>query len=424
MFSGMTSDLISIHNTHLLTISPWIMRPIHTFLLLACMLTSAFSLSAQILPSSAFHVNRSGLTNAWHAFKKTGKGRVAFMGGSITEGAGWRDSVCQYLSSRFPETTFEFINAGISSTGSTPGAFRFSQDVLAAGPVDLLFEEAAVNDPTNGFTATYQLRGMEGIIRQARISNPNMDVIIMHCVDPDKLADYDKGVVPEVIGQHERVAEHYRANTIHLAKEVYARIKAGEFTWKDDFKDLHPSPFGHGVYARSIRTFLSAAFEQAENARPGPHKLPKMIDPASYSMGHYVNIKEASDLKGFMYNDFWRPTDGAGTRKRYVSVPVLEGNIPGSELTLSFKGKGVGICITSGPDAGMVEYEIDGRIRGMKQLHTRWSQSLHLPWYIMLEDELSPGSHTLKLRISSEKDERSKGSAVRIHQFLVNGPKE
>lgn len=400
------------------------MRYLQSCLLLACVLMSISRLSAQGLRSSDFHVNRSGLTNAWHTFKKTGKGRVAFMGGSITEGSGWRDSVCQYLTARFPDTKFEFINAGISSTGSTPGAFRFTQDVLAAGPVDLLFEEAAVNDPTNGFTAKYQLRGMEGIIRQARMSNPRMDVIIMHCVDPDKLADYERGVVPDVIGQHERVAVHYQANTIHLAREVFERIKAGEFTWKDDFKDLHPSPFGHGVYARSIRTFLSAAFDAAEKSSPKPHKLPGMIDPASYVMGRYANITEATALKGFSIINAWKPTDGAGTRKRYVSVPVLEGTVPGSELTLHFKGKGVGICITSGPDAGMVEYEIDGRIRGNKQLHTRWSQSLHLPWYVMLEDELSAGPHTLRLRISGERDERSKGHAVRIHQFLVNGPKE
>lgn len=400
------------------------MRYLQSCLLLACVLMSISRLPAQGLRSSDFHVNRSGLTNAWHTFKKTGKGRVAFMGGSITEGSGWRDSVCQYLMARFPDTKFEFINAGISSTGSTPGAFRFTQDVLAAGPVDLLFEEAAVNDPTNGFTAKYQLRGMEGIIRQARMSNPQMDVIIMHCVDPDKLADYERGVVPEVIGQHERVAAHYQANTIHLAREVFERIKAGEFTWKDDFKDLHPSPFGHGVYARSIRTYLSAAFDAAEKSSPKPHKLPGMINPASYDMGRYANITEATALKGFSIINTWKPTDGAGTRKRYVSVPVLEGTVPGSELTLHFKGKGVGICITSGPDAGMVEYEIDGRIRGTRQLHTRWSQSLHLPWYVMLEDELSAGPHTLRLRISGERDERSKGHAVRIHQFLVNGPKE
>lgn len=400
------------------------MSLIRLIALFISLLSFVAQVSAQLLPSGDFHVYRSGLTNSYHVFKITGKGRVAFMGGSITEGGGWRDSVCQYLSARFPETNFEFINAGISSTGSTPGAFRFAQDVLAAGPVDLLFEEAAVNDPTNGFTAKYQLRGMEGIIRQALISNPRMDVIIMHCADPEKLADYERGIVPEVIGQHERVAVHYRANTIHLAKEVYERIKAGEFTWKDDFRDLHPSPFGHGVYARSIRTFLSAAFEKAEQSRSRAHRLPRMIDPASYAMGRYGPLEDASNLKGFTLIGSWKPLDGVGTRKRFVSVPVLEGMGPGNELSFSFKGKAIGVCITSGPDAGIVEYEIDGRVRGKKSLHTRWSQSLHLPWYVILEDELEPGPHTLRLRISNEKDDRSRGHAVRIHHFLVNGPKD
>jgi len=52
-----------------------------------------------------------------------GKGRVAFLGGSITHNPGWRDSVMKYLENRFPETDFEFIAAGIPSMGSTPGAF-------------------------------------------------------------------------------------------------------------------------------------------------------------------------------------------------------------------------------------------------------------------------------------------------------------
>jgi sialidase-1 len=169
---------------------------------------------------------------------------------------------------------------------------------------------------------------------------------------------------------------------------------------------------------------MSAAFDAAEKAKPRSHRLPKMIDPASYSMGRYADIRQATDLHGFVLNTSWIPNDGVGTRKRYVSVPVLEGNEAGSVLTFRFQGKGVGICITSGPDAGVVEYEIDGSIRGTKQLHTRWSQSLHLPWYVMLEDELTSGPHILKMRISDQKDERSKGHAVRVHHFLVNGPKD
>ena len=85
--------------------------------------------------------------------------------------------VCDYLKQRFPGTEFEFINAGIPSTGSTPGAMRLVRDVLSKGMIDLLFEEAAVNDATNGISPKMQLRGMEGIVYHAIKSNPNMDIV-------------------------------------------------------------------------------------------------------------------------------------------------------------------------------------------------------------------------------------------------------
>lgn len=72
--------------------------------------------------------------------------RVAFLGGSITEMEGYRPLVEKWLTERFPQTKFSFIRAGISSTCSNTGAFRFQRDVVAQGPVDLLLVEFAVND--------------------------------------------------------------------------------------------------------------------------------------------------------------------------------------------------------------------------------------------------------------------------------------
>lgn len=222
------------------------------------------------------------------------KGVVAFMGGSITESDGWRNKVCQYLKEKFPETNFEFINTGIASTGSTPGAFRLSSEVLSKGKIDLLFEEAAVNDRTNGFDSLAQIRGMEGIVRQAKRSNPQMDIVLMHFVDPEKLIDYQHGVIPSEIQNHERVAEHYQVNSIHLAKEVYERIKNKEFTWADDFKDLHPSPFGQEVYFQSIKTFLNNAFNPVQkNGLNTAYTLPDILNDGSYYKARYLSIKNA-----------------------------------------------------------------------------------------------------------------------------------
>jgi lysophospholipase L1-like esterase len=345
------------------------------------------------------------------------------MGGSITEHGAWREKICDYLRQRYPDTQFEFINAGISSTGSTPGAFRLSKDVLAQGRIDLFFEEAAVNDPTNGFTGKYQVRGMEGIIRQALASNPSMDILMLHFVDPEKMDDYNRGHTPEVIRNHEAVAQHYGINSIDLAREVTERIRAGEFNWKDDFKDLHPSPFGHEVYARSIRAFLDKAFTEAGTMKErGPRKpLPRPIDPFSYVGGRYRPVTEARDLQGFRIHDAWQPTDGYPTRKQYVGIPALASDSAGAGFTLTFRGRAVGLCLDAGPDAGIIEYDIDGKWKGRRDLFTQWSHMLHLPWYILLEDELPDAEHRLRIRIAPEKNPKSKGHTLRVMHLLVNG---
>jgi len=373
------------------------------------------------LPASDFHVLRSDFQHSFLKFKNERKGVVAFMGGSITESDGWRNKVCQYLNEKFPETDFEFINAGIASTGSTPGAFRLSSEVLAKGKIDLLFEEAGVNDRTNGFDSLAQIRGMEGIVRQAKRSNPKMDIILMHFVDPEKLIDYQHGVIPSEIQNHERVAEHYQVNSIHLAKEVYERIKNKEFTWADDFKDLHPSPFGQEVYFQSIKTFLNNAFNGiSSSARYSVNPLPTLLNDGSYDKGRYLSIKNAEIKSNFMFIDSWKPKDGAGTRKQYVNIPALIGEKPDAAFQLEFTGNTIGICVASGPDAGIISYSIDGQPFKKLDLFTQWSQNLHLPWYLMLGQSLNEKKHILRVRILSEKNEKSKGNACRILHFLVN----
>jgi acetyl esterase len=103
---------------------------------------------------------RSHFSNSLFAFQQQKQGTVAFIGGSITQMKGYRVMVEQALRQRFPETEFQFINAGISSTCSTTGAFRLTRDVLSADP-DLLFVEFAVNDDQDAAHAARECtRGM------------------------------------------------------------------------------------------------------------------------------------------------------------------------------------------------------------------------------------------------------------------------
>lgn len=364
---------------------------------------------------------RSGMDNSRISFEKNKKGRVAFLGGSITYNAGWRTMVCDYLEKRFPGTSFEFINAGIPSMGSAPGAMRFSTDVLSKGQIDLLFMEAAVNDETNGMTPDHLLRGMEGIIYQGLKSNPFMDIVMMQFVDQGKMADYNNGIIPVVIEQHEKVAGYYSVNSINLAKEVNNRILNGEFTWRDDFRDLHPSPFGQELYFRTIKSLLENRWKGPVSAEPVAKILPaQTLDPYSYINGHYERLSNAKMGKGWKITKNWKPSDQAGTREGFVNLSVLETSLPGAVLTLNFNGKAIGVLVTSGPDAGILEFSIDGSDFKKADQFTEWSTGLHLPWLIVLDDELKDGGHQLTLRMLAEKNPKSTGTSCRIHQFAVN----
>ncbi len=378
--------------------------------------------SDSLLHSENYHHQRNGIPNSFLKFQQEKNGRVAFLGGSITYNGGWRDSISNYLQKRFPDTEFEFLEAGIPSMGSTPAAFRLERDVLADGPVDLLFEEAAVNDATNGRSSQEQVRAMEGIVRHVRRNNPATDIVIMHFVDPQKMESYRLGQVPEVIQNHEKVAAHYSVATINLAKEVTERIDAGEFFWEDDFKDLHPSPFGQGVYFRSIKTFLENAWSItiAEDNKIEQYVLPEPIDPANYDNGVLIEPKKARVLSGWQMIENWKPEDGKGTRPNYVHVPMLVGEDRGDLLKFTFTGNAVGIAVAAGPDAGIIEYKIDNHDWQKQDLFTPWSSGLHLPWFYTLAAGLSAGEHVLQIRIAGEKNPQSSGNACRIRYFFVN----
>jgi lysophospholipase L1-like esterase/pimeloyl-ACP methyl ester carboxylesterase len=376
------------------------------------------------LPAENYHHMLGNIRNSLMKFERQKKGRVVFLGGSITYNNGWRDSICAYLQTRFPETEFDFISAGIPSMGTTCAAFRLERDVFSNGPVDLLFEEAAVNDAGNGRTDDEQIRGMEGIIRRVREENPLVDIVMMHFVDPDKIKSYQQGEEPRVIRNFDKVARHYNIPTINLAKEVTDRINAGEFTWKDDFKNVHPSPFGQGIYAHSMIVFFDNAWSAfiADDDKITAHLQPEMLDPNSYINGYLEPATEA-DIKlgkGWSIDENWNPQDGRSSRPNYIDVPMLVGNGADGSLVYKFEGTVVGIAVAAGFDAGVIEYRIDKGLWQKKDLYTQYSRRLHLPKYYTLAAELERKKHSLTIRMADEKNKQSEGRVCRIRYFYVN----
>lgn len=361
---------------------------------------------------AAYHTLRNGL----RAFGP--RATVAFLGGSITYAPnGWRERVERWLVARFPETQFTFIRAGIPSLGSVPHAFRLESDVLAHGTPDLLFVEAAVNDPTNFTTPERMVRGMEGVVRHLRKSAPSCGIVHLHFAMPEHLADWKMGKTPLAVAQHEKVAQRYGNPSLDLTREVAGRIAAGELSWERDIKDLHPSAFGHQLYANSITRLLEEALRTPQPRRP--LSLPRPLDRHSYAEGRYVLPSTATQLSGFQLDPAWRPTDGKGVREGFVGVPMLVAQSPGSHLTLRFTGQSIGLMIVAGPDTGTLAIEIDGKPRPSLDTFTPWSGGLHLPWAVILADDLPTGEHTLTLTLTEKRHPQATGVALRIVYFLV-----
>ena len=392
--------------------------------IVGCLYVFIASAAADGLPYGHDYFSlRDGLNNSRVRFEREKRGRVAFLGGSITAMQGWRELTCKALERRFPQTKFDFVDAGIPSVDSTGDAFRFSQDVLRRGAVDLMFVDASVNDLHNKRTQAERIKAMEGIVRHARRNNPKIDIVFLCFIDPRYLPIYDAGKTPEVIADHLQVAEHYGVASIELAREVAERIRAGQFAWAK-FRDCHPSPFGHQLYVNAIERLFEAAWDGPldDAAAMQDHKLPPQpLDAACYERGRLVDVCKAKIAKGWRLEKSWKPKVAGGTRAGFVGVPMLVADEPGAELELKFRGTAVGAFVTAGPDCGVLEYSIDGGPLQQVDQFTEWSGGLYLPWALLFTADLQPGNHVLKLRTTASNNPQSKGHACQIRWFMVSG---
>lgn len=83
-----------------------------------------------------------------------------------------------------------------------------------------------------------------------------------------------------------------------------------------------------------------------------------------------------------------------GVREGFVNVPALVGTEPGAEFEFRFEGNGCGFFIASGPNADQIEFSVDGSPPRTLDTQTHWSSGQHLPWDLILDDQLSPAHRT------------------------------
>jgi pimeloyl-ACP methyl ester carboxylesterase/lysophospholipase L1-like esterase len=379
---------------------------------------------AEDMVSDKNFVLRGDYGNCRVQFERNKKGHVAFLGGSITEMEGYRPLLCSMLEERFPETDFTFTDAGISSTCSDTGAFRMQQDVLNKGPLDLLFVEFAVNDDQDSDqTYTDALRGMEGIIAQARRHNPCVDIVMTFFVNENMLEKLQNNQTTPAMEAHSKVAEHYGVSVNNLALELAELITDGKMDWKA-FGGVHPNKYGNTMCATMIGNALLKSWSEplspADHMRPYP--LPEPIDPKSYVNGRFLNQNEITfDENWNVGVPDWENISKGAVRPRFIDSELIYTCKANAKLSIDFTGSAIGAYVLSGPESGIINCTIDGsETHEIDTLHVH--SNFNYPMTVMFFNDLSSEKHILELEVLENRPGRIKpgGTNLMVLAFAAN----
>jgi len=381
-------------------------------------------LTAQEIVGDKNFTLRGDMRNSRIQFEQNKRGHVAFIGGSITEMNGYRPKVCAMLKKRFPQAEFTFTDAGISSTCSDTGAFRMERDVLSKGPLDLFFVEFAVNDDQDGaFSYNDALRGMEGIIAQARKHNPNVDIVMTFFVNPSILNKLQQKQYVTSVAAHSIVAEHYGVSLNNLAQELADLIDADKMDWKK-FGGVHPNDYGNTMCATMIGNALLDAWSKPlpEDAVPQVYPAKALIDDKSYSNGRFLPFSAVKTDQNWNKNvPDWPQENKGAVRGRFLKFPMIYSITAHAKLTVDFSGTAIGAYILSGPDTGIVKVTVDGTQTKEIDTLNRFS-GFNYPMTVMFFNELAQGEHTFELEILENRPDRMKlgGTSFRAIGFTAN----
>jgi len=241
--------------------------------------------------------------------------RVAFLGGSITEGCFASEPENCYAAlthrwweERFPDAKVKYINAGIGGTSSQFGAARVEQDVLSEQP-DVVFVEFSVNEgPEIFFRETY-----EGLVRHILDADPGKKgkegqkkggrkpavMLIFN-------ARYDNGDTAE--DSHLAVGKHYGLPCVSLRSTVLEAIRTGEICRLAVSEDgLHPNDEGHRMLAdvvtaalEEIRKEADAEYYEKKDVQDTQKPLPAPLTMNAYENAvRHQNADTEAELKGF-----------------------------------------------------------------------------------------------------------------------------
>lgn len=291
-------------------------------------------------------INRRGGLPRLRKAIETGRLKLGFIGGSITEFAnyrGWTEAFVGGLMQMIPDTAISVRNAGIGGTPSNYGAFRVERDIISKN-CDLVFVEFAVND--RGLEKEYRLRCREGLIR--KLIKAGCDVVIVYTYCGQMYEPMMNGKVPDTIAEYEALAQHYGLSSVWMGKYAFDEYRNGLMRLEEWLPDgLHPTERGSYSYAQSVLKFIEP--ELTGNSQPVP-----IPEPLCKDNWENCSIIPFDDIK---WCKPWRLRDNS---RFHIRNEYLDTSAAGARLSFEFVGTGAALVHMMGVKAALFKYRIDG----------------------------------------------------------------
>lgn len=333
--------------------------------------------------------------------------KIAYLGGSITEGSGASNPQNRYaslLTKEYFEKNYANgrevieINGGVGGTPSDLGLYRMAKDISAEAP-DVVFVEFAVNDRNRGETAA---KNMEGIVRQlSKLPKRPVIIFLYTAAQPFE-------VVENFIPNHQKIADYYGIGSINLNKMVTEHVAAGDFTWEKDGINTysgdgtHPNDKGYRLYADYIMEQFDANWDQYFK-----NYTYQEVPLTNYEYG-YPHLLPATDPSITYSEGDWTRDDSRFNQDNRFEDGAMETTAEGATIEFTFTGRSFGVFATRGDEGAKASYVIDegtpqqknGTINNYYK-HNDYNEKPKAASFMAcsthLIDNLAYGEHTVKI---------------------------
>lgn len=361
------------------------------------------------------------LENTLFKLKNREKFTVGYFGGSITEGSGasnagktsWRARITSWLRENYPNCEIIEVQAAIGGTGSELGVYRCDRDLISQKP-DLVFYEFSVNDSENSDIEPL-FNNTESIFRKIFATNDTADIIVLHTMTESIANALENGFEYVSRTAHTLAAHYYGVPVIEIGEALRSKVKASGGDWLKYTTDrVHPNDDGYLVYTECIKNHLERMLQSAEElSAPLKRSLPKR----AFDSENTLESAHIEDSYQAELGNGWSMVDRNFCR-RYPHY--IEATESGAELTFKFWGKRIGVYFMIASDSGDFEATIDNGEPQIVRTWDKYALSFNRAGHQTLACDLPYGEHVLRIKVSPEKAENSKGTAIRIGAFLVS----